>query len=119
MYVRSYSSNTLFFTAEAMGQQVRKHAAGLSGGWNPVLNPNQACRSHTAPPPRRLPSPGFLSLVADALAKIGDSLETMLTSSTGHRLPFFLILVVVGLLFGAAIQQYRKLMKSNFLGGMR
>lgn len=43
----------------------------------------------------------------------------MLTSGTGHRLPFFLILGVVVLLFGAAVQQYRKLMKSNFLGGMR
>lgn len=51
--------------------------------------------------------------------KIGDSLENLLTTGTGHRLPFFLILSVVVLLFGAAVQQYRKLMKSNFLGGMR
>eukprot|EP00752_Nemacystus_decipiens_P001287 g1280.t1 len=51
--------------------------------------------------------------------EIGDSLEVMLTKNTGHRLPFFLILSVVVLLFGAAVQQYRKLMKSNFLGGMR
>eukprot|EP00903_Cladosiphon_okamuranus_P007235 g7022.t1 len=49
--------------------------------------------------------------------EIGDSLERMLTSGTGYRFPFFLILGIVVLLFGAAVHQYRKLMKSNFLGG--
>ncbi len=40
----------------------------------------------------------------------------MLSDGTGYRLPFFLILGIAGLLFALVAQQYRKLMRSNFLG---
>ncbi|CAM9418516.1 unnamed protein product [Scytosiphon promiscuus] len=51
--------------------------------------------------------------------EIGDSMEVLLKKNTGYRVPFILILGVVVLLFAASVQQYRKLMRSNFLGGMR
>lgn len=51
--------------------------------------------------------------------KVGDSMEALLKKNTGYRVPFVLILGVVVLLFAASVQQYRKLMRSNFLGGMR
>ncbi|CAM9518497.1 unnamed protein product [Ectocarpus fasciculatus] len=49
----------------------------------------------------------------------GDSMEFLLKKNTGYRLPFFLVLAVVLLLFAVSVKQYRRLMRSNFLGGMR
>ncbi|CAM9277412.1 unnamed protein product [Ectocarpus sp. 4 AP-2014] len=49
----------------------------------------------------------------------GDSMESLLKKNTGYRLPFFLVLAVVLALFAVSVKQYRRLMRSNFLGGMR
>lgn len=65
----------------------------------------------------------FCSFVTNALIsphlQMGDAVETMLSKNKGWRAPFALVfLLLVGMVV-AVIQQYRKLMRSNYIGAYR